>query len=96
MTDWVPPCWKLRDLFFSEDDENAVFTAKQVCNSCSAQVSCLELALQQELDHGIWGGTTPDERFEIRKRRLRDRRRRVRLENSKKMKDSEDGLEAQP
>lgn len=90
MSDWTPPCWKLYDLFFCEDDEAAVFTAKQVCDSCSAQVSCLELALREEFDHGIWGGTTPDERFEIRRRRLRDRRRQVRLTNIQKMKDSQD------
>ncbi|CAB4623161.1 MAG: WhiB family transcriptional regulator [Actinobacteria bacterium] len=42
--------------------------AKQVCNECTVQVSCLEFALATNQDSGIWGGTSEEERRDIRRR----------------------------
>lgn len=42
--------------------------AKQVCNECTVQVSCLEFALETNQDSGIWGGTSEEERRDIRRR----------------------------
>lgn len=42
--------------------------AKQVCNECTVQVSCLEFALETNQDSGIWGGTSEGERRDIRRR----------------------------
>ena len=42
--------------------------AKQVCNECTVQVSCLEFALETNQHSGIWGGTSEEERRDIRRR----------------------------
>ncbi|GAA1714726.1 WhiB family transcriptional regulator [Brachybacterium phenoliresistens] len=42
--------------------------ARKVCGSCPVRAECLELALQDTLD-GIWGGTTPNERKAMRRKR---------------------------
>lgn len=41
--------------------------AKQVCQECTVQVSCLEFALETNQDSGIWGGTSEEERRDIRR-----------------------------
>ncbi|NCZ69960.1 MAG: WhiB family transcriptional regulator [Actinobacteria bacterium] len=41
--------------------------AKQVCNECNVRVSCLEFALETNQDSGIWGGTSEEERRNIRR-----------------------------
>ena len=59
------------DLFFPvgttgpaiEQIENA----KAVCKQCDAQADCLEFALATNQDSGIWGGTSEDERRQMRK-----------------------------
>lgn len=56
--------------------------AKRICNSCPVRTECLEYAIAEDLDHGIWGGTTPqDRRYRrgelveaLRKRRANERR----------------------
>jgi WhiB family redox-sensing transcriptional regulator len=48
--------------------------AKQVCNECTVQVSCLEFALETNQDSGIWGGTSEDERRNIRRQMAAERR----------------------
>jgi WhiB family transcriptional regulator, redox-sensing transcriptional regulator len=53
------------DLFFpiSSHAANAdVTAAKQVCAACQVRGECLEYAIQTHQVHGIWGGTTEDER----------------------------------
>ena len=60
------------DLFFPvgttgpaiEQIENA----KAVCRACDAQSLCLEYALATNQDSGIWGGTSEEERRQLRKR----------------------------
>lgn len=41
--------------------------AKAVCARCTFRESCLELAFEIGATHGVWGGTTPDERRAMRK-----------------------------
>ena len=36
--------------------------AKAVCATCPVQQRCLDHALQQGLNHGVFGGATPQER----------------------------------
>ena len=43
-------------------------SAKAVCRACDAQDLCLEYALATNQDSGIWGGTSEDERRQLRKR----------------------------
>jgi len=39
-----------------------VALAKAVCARCPVKADCLRFALDNGLDHGIFGGTTPEER----------------------------------
>lgn len=43
-------------------------SAKRVCNFCLHKTDCAEWGIRNEI-HGVWGGLTPQERSEIRKRR---------------------------
>ena len=44
--------------------------AKAVCRACPVRPQCLDWAVEADERAGVWGGTTPDERAQIR----RDRR----------------------
>lgn len=59
------------EIFFPEDydDRKAVIEAKGICNSCPLTTSCLKYALTDKSLDGIWGGTTPNERRNIRRRK---------------------------
>jgi WhiB family redox-sensing transcriptional regulator len=67
------------DLFFPvgttgpaiEQIENA----KAVCRGCEAQAVCLEYALVTNQDSGVWGGTSEEERRQLRKQYLARQRR---------------------
>ena len=39
--------------------------AKSFCASCPVRDECLRYALASEQSHGIWGGTTAEERREL-------------------------------
>lgn len=49
------------NLFFSEL-KSKVEKAKAICNSCVVKSECLEFAIRDEIEFGIFGGATPDER----------------------------------
>lgn len=67
------------DLFFPvgttgpaiEQIENA----KAVCHQCDAQAPCLEYALATNQDSGVWGGTSEEERRQLRKQYVARQRR---------------------
>ncbi len=42
--------------------------AKQVCCECPVKIECLDFAIDTNQDSGIWGGTSEDERRDIRRR----------------------------
>lgn len=49
--------------------------AKAVCRECLVQDECLEFALTTHQDSGVWGGTSEEERRQIRRKaRLAQRR----------------------
>lgn len=52
------------NLFFSKL-KSKVEKAKTICNSCSVKSECLEFALKDKIEFGIFGGTTPQERNEL-------------------------------
>lgn len=61
------------DPFFTDDEEVTydplsarVKAAKAACARCPVQDLCLEYALAAKVNDGIWGGTTPTERLNIR------------------------------
>ena len=43
--------------------------AKAVCQGCVVREDCLEYALSEHIDHGVWGGCSERERRRIAKRR---------------------------
>jgi WhiB family transcriptional regulator, redox-sensing transcriptional regulator len=51
-----------------------VARAQQICAGCQVRQECLDFAMRSGEMHGIWGGTTPEER--IRQRREQAARRR--------------------
>jgi WhiB family redox-sensing transcriptional regulator len=48
--------------------------AVRVCAGCAVCQECLDFAVRMGEAHGIWGGTTPEERTRIRRQRTRQRR----------------------
>ena len=58
------------ELFFPSDGVG-VEVAKKVCETCPMQARCLDYALENRIDHGVWGGTSERQRRRIlRSRRL--------------------------
>ena len=52
-------------------DGVGVEAAKRVCEGCPVQERCLEYALRNRIDHGVWGGCSERQRRRIlRARRL--------------------------
>ena len=49
--------------------------AKKVCMRCEVRQECLDWALQANQDHGVWGGTSEDERRAMRRQNARNRNR---------------------
>ena len=43
--------------------------ASKLCESCPVKQPCLEYALAERVDHGVWGGCSERERRRILKRR---------------------------
>jgi WhiB family transcriptional regulator, redox-sensing transcriptional regulator len=40
--------------------------ARAICGRCPVAADCLDWALRVGQDHGVWGGTTPEERRALR------------------------------
>ena len=59
-------------LFFPGEGRNSR-PARAVCRRCPFKDECREWAIVHQENAGVWGGTTPDEREAIRKRRARER-----------------------
>jgi WhiB family redox-sensing transcriptional regulator len=75
-----PAGWVLRaacltiedpDIFFPNGERGRALSqleeARKVCDACPVRSECLALALGCDERHGMWGGTTPDERVAIRR-----------------------------
>lgn len=50
-----------------------IASAKEICASCSVRTECLEMALANDEQYGIWGGKTEAERWQIIKARKREK-----------------------
>lgn len=52
-------------LFFGhEDDDQTMSAAKHLCASCPVRMDCLDYAMVQSIESGIYGGLTASERRE--------------------------------
>lgn len=60
------------DLFFPRDEMRGQdhLLARDYCNRCPVRFQCLAYALHNR-EEGIWGGTSTDERYRLRKNRSR-------------------------
>jgi WhiB family redox-sensing transcriptional regulator len=54
---------------FFPSDGVGVEIARQICADCPVREPCLEYALQNHIDHGVWGGASERERRRIARRR---------------------------
>ena len=54
-----------------------IAAAKTVCTNCPVTAQCLEFALETNQDAGVWGGTSEEERRQMRRERTRARRAAV-------------------
>ncbi len=52
------------DTFFPSDGAG-VDAARRICQGCAVQDHCLTHALDNHIDHGVWGGTSERERRRI-------------------------------
>jgi len=48
--------------------------AKAVCHACSVQSVCLQWAIENNQDSGVWGGMSEEERRSFKRRAARARR----------------------
>ena len=70
-TDWMAlgNCREEPPSRFFPSDGVGVEVARRICATCPVQSPCLEYALSQRIDHGVWGGASERERRRILKRR---------------------------
>ena len=54
---------------FFPSDGVGVEIARRICADCPVRSPCLEYALRNRIDHGVWGGTSERERRRIARRR---------------------------
>ena len=71
-TEWMANgrCRDIHPSVFFPSDGLGVEVAKQICVDCPVRAACLEYALANRIDHGVWGGASERERRRI----LRSRR----------------------
>lgn len=79
--------WRHRAACLTEDPElffpigvtgpalTQVEEAKKVCMRCDVREECLQWALENGQDHGVWGGTSEDERRSMKRRAARTKGR---------------------
>ena len=54
---------------FFPSDGVGVDRARAICAGCPVQSRCLDYALDERIEHGVWGGCSERERRRILKRR---------------------------
>jgi WhiB family transcriptional regulator, redox-sensing transcriptional regulator len=76
-TEWMAggKCREVPPSVFFPSDGLGVQAAQRICAECPVSEECLEYALENRIDHGVWGGRSERERRRI----LRSRRSAARL-----------------
>ncbi|MCU1430581.1 MAG: putative WhiB family transcriptional regulator [Actinomycetia bacterium] len=62
-------CRGVKPADFFPSDGLGVESAQHVCKTCPVRVECLEYALENRIEHGVWGGASERERRRILRRR---------------------------
>jgi WhiB family redox-sensing transcriptional regulator len=70
-TDWMAmgKCREVAPAVFFPSDGLGVQAAQKICADCPVSDACLEYALTNRIDHGVWGGRSERERRRILRRR---------------------------
>jgi WhiB family redox-sensing transcriptional regulator len=70
-TDWMSrgKCKDLSPAIFFPSDGVGVQAAQRICADCPVSDACLQYALEERVDHGVWGGKSERERRRILRRR---------------------------
>ena len=70
-TDWMSQvkCRELDPAVFFPSDGIGVQVAQRICADCPVSEACLQYALEERVDHGVWGGKSERERRRILRRR---------------------------
>ncbi len=73
-TEWMPRgrCRDIQPGTFFPSDGVGVDKARKICAGCPVINTCLEHALDNRIEHGVWGGCSERERRRILKRRRDD------------------------
>ena len=71
-TTWMSQgkCREVDPELFVPSDGVGVIRARKICAKCTVSGQCLEYALANQIEHGVWGGCSERER----RRLLRSRR----------------------
>lgn len=62
-------CREIHPSVFFPSDGAGVEAAQRICEGCPVSAPCLEYALANHIDHGVWGGASERERRRIARRR---------------------------
>src|SRR6202048_4675902 len=62
-------CRELPPETFFPSDGVGVEVARRICADCPVKSPCLEYALYNRIEHGVWGGASERERRRIARRR---------------------------
>ncbi|HEX4541489.1 MAG TPA: WhiB family transcriptional regulator [Acidimicrobiales bacterium] len=70
-TEWMTAgkCQDMAPSVFFPNDGVGVEVARRICADCPVKAPCLEYALLNRIDHGVWGGASERERRRIARRR---------------------------
>ena len=75
----MDPNWMARGLCANQPPETffpsdgvGVEVAKRICAKCPVKDPCLEHALSNRIDHGVWGGCSERQRRRILKARRKE------------------------
>ena len=70
MPDWMARgnCADKPPATFFPKDGAGVDYARKICATCDVKALCLDYALRNRIDHGVWGGTSERERRRILRR----------------------------
>jgi WhiB family redox-sensing transcriptional regulator len=73
-TEWMRSgkCDDMDPSIFFPNDGVGVEIARRICVDCPVKAACLEYALVNRIDHGVWGGASERERRRIARRRRLD------------------------
>ncbi len=62
-------CRELPPETFFPSDGVGVDVARRICAECPVKAPCLEYAMANHIDHGVWGGTSERERRRMARQR---------------------------